>query len=397
MKSYEKYFMYQPDLKELYDDKAIIVPDTNFLLMAYQWRNVTTDEVKNVLEGLNKENRLKIPEQVLHEFSKNRQTVLLEQIASIDNELNKIQNPKNEIKAFMPTAETSEEIIDAQNKSESLLKAVQEYKKSLKKVKEKITALITHDEYFEFIKELCQGAFLPYSKDKDILREEGLKRISRGIKPGTDENKNDPTGDYIIWSEIMNLKRHIIFVSNDQKKDWIYKNNNGQQLGVDQTLLSEFYTETEGKYFLHVLPKKFIKFMVPELEKVVEEDLDKVNIDPLSYSISSSKIGFGDKQGDVNRYWQIKLNRTFTPEDTRVIRGIFDDCGYEQAPMVFMHNEDDDTISIIADCSNMIMPLTHDDLLKRMYNHFDRGEVTMTFVPRRSSKMPEEPYQLTFY
>ncbi|PEV23420.1 hypothetical protein CN419_27855 [Bacillus cereus] len=330
MKSFEKYFNYQPDFKKMFEEGAVIVPDTNFLLAAYQSRNVTIDEVKKVLEGLNKNNRLIILEQVIYEFSENRQRIILEQIASIDDEMNKVYNPQKEIKKFMPAAETSAEIMDAQKKRDDLYNASQEYKKSLKKVREKILALITHDEYFEFIEELCQKSFYPYSKSKDILREEGLKRISLGIKPGTNENKSDPTGDYIIWSEMMTLKQNVIFVSNDQKKDWIHKNNKNQQLGVDQTLLSEFFSVTGGKYFVHVTPKEFIKFLVPTLEKAVEEDLDRAN--RITVDIPDLKLIYENKD-----YMELTIGRIPTAEDVKDIKKIIISLGITNKPLVLLN------------------------------------------------------------
>lgn len=347
MKSYEKYFNYQPDFKKMFEEGAIIVPDTNFLLAAYQSRNVTIDEVKKVLEELNKNNRLIIPEQVIYEFSENRQRIILEQIASIDDEMNKVYNPQKEMKKFMPAAETSVEIIDAQKKRDDLYNASQEYKKSLKKVREKILALITHDEYFEFIKELCQKSFYPYSKSKDILKEEGLRRISLGIKPGTNENKSDPTGDYIIWSEMMTFKKNVIFVSNDQKKDWIHKNNKNQQLGVDQTLLSEFFSVTGGKYFVHVTPKEFIKFLVPALEKAVEEDLDRAN------RIASLVVPNLKKLNEKRDYWELILNRPPTIKDTKVINEIISSSGVTDSPLVYLKTEDGEAHSIIVNACDM--------------------------------------------
>lgn len=330
MKSYEKYFNYQPDFKKMFEEGAIIVPDTNFLLAAYQSRNVTIDEVKKVLKRLSKDNRLIVPEQVVLEFSKNRQRVILEQIEKIDDEMNKIYNPQKEMKTFMPAAETSTEIIDAQEKREDLFKASQEYRNSLKKVKEKILALINHDDYFEFIKELCRKSFYPYSKSKDMLREEGLKRISLGIKPGTNEDKSDPTGDYIIWSEMMTLKQNVIFVSNDQKKDWIYKNNKNQQIGVDQTLLSEFVSVTGGKYFVHVTPKEFIKFLVPTLEKAVEEDLDRAN--RITVNIQDVKSMYENGQ-----YMELTIGRTPTFEDVEAVKKIIISSGVTNKPLVLLN------------------------------------------------------------
>ncbi|MEB9862201.1 hypothetical protein COJ38_22035 [Bacillus cereus] len=384
MRPYDKYFIDQPDFRDMYNDGAIIVPDTNFLLMAYQSRHVTIDEVKKVLEELNRQKRLKIPEQVLYEFSKNRQIVILEQIALIDNEINKSDSdrPKKEMKIFMPAAETSSEIIKAQEKSEILSKALKEYKDSLKEVRKKIVGQIDHDDYFEFIKTLCQDSFSPYSRSKDLLREEGLRRISLGIKPGTNENKFDPTGDYIIWSEIMALKKNVIFVSNDQKKDWIFKNKNNQPMGVDQTLLSEFYSETDGKCFVHVTPKEFIKFLVPELEKAVEEDLDKANDDILSYAISSNRINFGDNPGDVTDYWEIGLNRKPTAEDSLAIREIFESEGTTNTPIVLMYDPDNYKYKIIVDLSGRSSFVLRHSTIEKLQKHFGEDITSLRFKPR---------------
>ncbi|MFJ6194411.1 PIN domain-containing protein [Bacillus thuringiensis] len=372
MKAFEKYFNYQPDFKKLFEEGAIIVPDTNFLLAAYQSRNVTIDEVKKVLEGLNRNNRLIIPEQVIQEFSENRQRIILEQIASIDDETNKVYNPQKEMKKFMPAAEASAEIVDAQKKRDDLYNASQEYKNSLKKVREKILALINHDEYFEFIKELCHKSFYPYSKSKDILREEGLRRISLGIKPGTNENKIDPTGDYIIWSEMMTLKQNVIFVSNDQKKDWIHKNNKNQQLGVDQTLLSEFFSVTEGKYFIHVTPKEFIKFLVPELEKSIEEDLDRANT---IISLDAKKI---NAISENRNFWEIILSRIPTTEDVRDVEKIISSCSTDY-PLVFLTFEDEKPHSIVASSFNM-EKVVLELISQKIQKHFS-GELSLLTYP----------------
>lgn len=373
MKSFEKYFNYQPDFKKMFEEGAIIVPDTNFLLAAYQSRNVTIDEVKKVLEGLNKNNRLIILEQVIYEFSENRQRIILEQIASIDDEMNKVYNPQKEIKKFMPAAETSAEIMDAQKKRDDLYNASQEYKKSLKKVREKILALITHDEYFEFIEELCQKSFYPYSKSKDILREEGLRRISLGIKPGTNESKSDPTGDYIIWSEMMTLEENVIFVSNDQKKDWIHKNNKNQQLGVDQTLLSEFFSITGGKYFVHVTPKEFIKFLVPALEKAVEEDLDKANRS-LKIDIPNIKSIFKERQ-----YMELRISRIPTIEDVEDVKQMIISSGVTNKPTVFLEYKYGKASSIIL--STYGMDENEVDLIsQKILEHFS-NEIPFLLYP----------------
>ncbi|TNP10803.1 hypothetical protein FHY71_26665 [Bacillus tropicus] len=355
MEGYDKYFIYPTELDTLYKNKAIVVPDANFLLLAYQWREVTTDKVKKVLKELNDQKRLKIPEQVLYEFSKNRQKILFEQLTSVNDEMKRFNDPKSKIRDFMPAAEESSEISDAQAKRDNLNQAIIEYKNSLKKVKKKIENLIEFDEYFDFIKSLCSNSFLPYSKEKELLRQEGMSRISIGIKPGTNESKGDPTGDYIIWHEIMQLQNHVIFVSNDQKKDWIYKNN-GQELGMDQLLLAEFHSKTNGKSFLHITPKKFIKYIDPHLDRDIEEDLDKHNKDFLSHAKSLSDMQFGDKEGEIDLYWEYWLNRTPNQRDVNAVKNIYKKLGANNFVVTLMYDEFSEWYSIIVDGTNAAFP-----------------------------------------
>lgn len=377
MEGYDQYFIYPTELDTLYKSNAIVVPDANFLLLAYQWREVTTDKVKKVLKELNEQERLKIPEQVLYEFSKNRQKILFEQLTSVNDEMKRFNDPKPKIRDFMPAAEESTEINDAQTKRDDLTQAITEYKNSLKKVKKKIENLIESDEYFDFIKSLCQNSFLPYSKDKESLRKEGVRRINLGIKPGTNESKGDPTGDYIIWHEIMQLHEHVIFVSNDQKKDWIYKNN-GQELGMDQLLLAEFHSETDGKSFLHITPKKFIKYIDPHLDKVVEEDLEKTNNDV----VPLSRLKFGQNNGEIQAYWEIQLNRTPTDKDANMVKRIFRLLGATNIPVILMYDEVAECHSIIVDCTNGSFP--NNPIIKyyeALYKCFE-GEITrLIFYP----------------
>ncbi|MFB6433940.1 PIN domain-containing protein [Bacillus thuringiensis] len=381
MKLYDKYFIYPSKLESLYKEGAIIIPDTNFLLSAYQWRNVTTDKVKKVLQELNTQDKLRIPEQVLYEFVQNRQKVLFEQISFIDHEISRFNEPKKAIKEFMPIAESSPEIDEAQDKRNSLSQAIGDYKNSLKQVKKKIEALIQHDDFLNFIKELCQDSFLPYSEDKEKIREEGQRRIVLGIKPGTNENKGDPTGDFIIWSEVMKLKEHIIFVSNDQKKDWVFKGKGGQQLGTDQLLLSEFYSETGGKSFLHITPNEFIKFMVPHLDKVIEADLDKTNkIGSLEVPLSQMK--FGNGPGEINHYWEIRLNRLPTDEDLFAVEDIFKSLGARNIPAILMYDEIAQKHSIIVNGTDADFPeVAIKEYHSAIHNYFGSELISLYYSP----------------
>ncbi|WP_409292671.1 PIN-like domain-containing protein [Peribacillus sp. SCS-37] len=386
MEAYEKYFVYPSQLNELYKKGAVIVPDTNFLLAAYQWRDITTEKVKQVLEQLSKHGQLIIPEQILYEFTKNRHKILAEQINSINDEMKRFNDPKKSMKEFIPTAEQSVEVKAAQDKRDKLAMEIQDYKNTLKELKKKISDLIVHDDYFDFIKTLCRESFLPYSKDKSILIDEGLKRISLGIKPGTHESKSDPTGDYIIWSEIMNLKQDVIFVSNDEKKDWVYKSKDGQSFGTDQLLLAEYFSNTEGKSFIQVSAVKFLKYMDPKLNEAIEVDLEKTNSatakNLVPFAVSSSSLSFGKKPGDIREYWEFKLDRTPTPEDFFNFDFLFKSVmGATRANVFILFNEIELDYSIIIDLSDDLGMLSDKEVLYRIRDLFNEELILAKYQP----------------
>lgn len=63
----DRFFNIFIPLKELHEimDDAYVVIDTNVLLMAYQWRDTTYKVVYDILSEISKQNRLKIPHQVV--------------------------------------------------------------------------------------------------------------------------------------------------------------------------------------------------------------------------------------------------------------------------------------------------------------------------------------------
>ncbi|MFF2015728.1 PIN-like domain-containing protein [Paenibacillus sp. NPDC058177] len=75
-----KKSIFQPKSLAEIIDSANIVVDTNVLLAAYQWKEVTVNEVLDALNQLAQEGRLLIPNQVVTEFAKNRPGRIIEMI-----------------------------------------------------------------------------------------------------------------------------------------------------------------------------------------------------------------------------------------------------------------------------------------------------------------------------
>lgn len=82
MENLETYF-FQPKRFEDIIQSAKIVIDTNVLLAAYQYRNITFKELINTLEDLHRQKRLIIPSHVIKEFFKNRPDRIVEIIQTV--------------------------------------------------------------------------------------------------------------------------------------------------------------------------------------------------------------------------------------------------------------------------------------------------------------------------
>ncbi|PVA77454.1 PIN-like domain-containing protein [Mycobacteroides abscessus] len=76
-------------------------------------------------------------------------------------------------------------------------------------------------------------------------RQEAGKRINDKRPPGFQDadNKTDPCGDYLVWSELLaharSADRSILFVTNDSKKDDWFLVLNGMTMGPLPTLVAE--------------------------------------------------------------------------------------------------------------------------------------------------------------
>lgn len=156
MENWEGYF-FQPKPIEDILKEAIVVIDTNVLLAAYQWREVTVNEVLSILKKLNGEKRLRIPEHVIKEFARRRPTEIIQRINEIDYVISQLQKPKplNQRVPMLEGLEVYGKVIDLQ---EQYVINMNDYKEGLIEIKQKLKGLFTDDPILESIKEIFKNA-----------------------------------------------------------------------------------------------------------------------------------------------------------------------------------------------------------------------------------------------
>ena len=209
--------------------------------------------------------------------------------------------------------------------------------------------ILDNDEIMMFV----DGMF----KDKIgcILSDEGMKkyekegenRFANKIPPGYEDNNKDSNkyGGFFIWKEIneksKDENKHIIFITEDKKEDWI-RRVNGKTIGPRAELITEFY-HNSGKLFYIYSTESFLhnsnrymqsKISEDSIENVkdvqkVDTDVEKTLVgvdnfdnynDEVRNRIIRRKIWHPSRFEDISRELQVIEDRILNRE--RTIRSI---------------------------------------------------------------------------
>ncbi len=255
-------------IEEIFKD-AIFVLDTNSLLAPFNTGKENIEEIRKVYQKLIEESRLYIPEHVLLEFAKNRSTKISNLYTNIDNLLSTIPSIKSfeypilgELDAYKELKENREEIISN----------IKKYKDSLDNIKSGITNWNWSDPVTSMYKSTFPEdiIFSTNLSEEDLIKEYD-ERLAHDIPPGNkDKSKdNNAIGDFVIWKSILNLgkekKSDIIFISNDEKNDWLLKGNK-KSISTKFELVDEFYRVSESNHFISMTFTEFLEKQGLEIE-----------------------------------------------------------------------------------------------------------------------------------
>ncbi|MGH2667161.1 PIN domain-containing protein [Flavobacterium sp.] len=280
-KDTKNHFIYNrhfPDSKSILQRKgkgvtdilknAIFVLDTNSLLIPFNTGKENIEEIGKIYQNLISSNKLYIPEHSLKEFAKNRSFRISELFSTIDNQLSTLPP----IKSFdYPILEGLDAYKKLKKTKEEVLKQIKEYKKDLEDLKSGIIDWNWSDP----VTTMYQNTFTekiiisPAGSEEELIKEYE-NRIEDDIPPGNkDKSKdNNAIGDFLIWKSILELgkkkKKDIIFVSNDEKNDWLLKGNQ-KSISTKFELVDEYYRFTGGYDFMSMNFKTFLDFQGLEI------------------------------------------------------------------------------------------------------------------------------------
>lgn len=302
-----KAYLFQPEKLEDIANSAKIVIDTNVLLAAYQYRNITFSELIDMLLKLHEQERLLVPSHVIKEFFKNRPDRIVEIIQTVQQmrdglpDIKKISKMEDKI----PSMEYLSNYKEIQSSEESINSLTENYKTSLKEYRNKLSSLMEElklffndDPILKKYEKIFRECF--YKPDdlpehKEII-EEFKERAKAKLPPGYKDGKkvDNGEGDFIIWKHILEIKdSHVIFITADNKNDWVYRDSNGNVISARRELVEEFY-EVNEKSFCIAHPTTFMKVFKPTIDNEVIEDMN-AKLDSKEYSLDQAIEALNEK------------------------------------------------------------------------------------------------------
>jgi PIN like domain len=266
-----------------HDDKAIkkivtagtIAVDTNVLLDLYRVGREQREQILSTLEAVR--DRLFVPFQVALEYQRKRLSVAADNQSQYENLVDN---------AIALAEKQLDRLRDEQHKAAVRAifdKAREEIQRQLTELREE--QVITFDEVQkddpirtaldELIDDEAVGQ-RPTPKALDDLKAKALQRIENSIPPGyLDAKKEDPTGDCLIWFELLDhvdkSNRPLLFVTNDSKEDWYRERIRGRAIGPRVELIAEMTTASKGQLYHQVPLDLFLDLAVSYLDAEVEE------------------------------------------------------------------------------------------------------------------------------
>ena len=237
-----------------------IVLDTNVLLNLYRLNETTRRDVLRVLNTA--ADRLWMPYQVADEFQRNR----LKVVSDLSKQYGELRATAE--KQFAEIEKSIRHFRDDTIKDDLSKAAAHALRKFTRKIAQlesthaiSLKTARSDDPVRKALDDLFSLKNIgPRPTDEALtgLKKVASERIDSRIPPGFKDadKKDDPSGDYIIWAEMLDHKessgRPLLFITNDSTgEDW-YHRISGQTTGPLQALRAEMAEVSEHPY--HQIP-----------------------------------------------------------------------------------------------------------------------------------------------
>lgn len=277
---------------------GIIVLDTNILLVPFDTSEKNVIDIKSIYLKYKSENRLFIPARVAREFANNRANKIGDIFLQIRQIKENLNSGNFKISQY-PILNNNTDYKNLIKQFEEIQSCIKTSRKHLENIENHIQSWTWNDSVSKAYKEIFTNEIIiEVKKEKEELEKDLAFRNEYKVAPGYKDSKklDDGIGDLIIWQTILELAKDkgkdVIFVTNDQKNDWFYKQD---KIGLypKYELFDEFRRFTNGGSISIINFVNFLKLSnaEPDTIKVVKSTIEENNLDDFQKNNQGLVIG----------------------------------------------------------------------------------------------------------
>jgi predicted nucleic acid-binding protein len=308
---------------------ATIVFDANILIDFFQFSLKSSEEYLKSLQKI--KDRLWIPHQVASEFLENYKNAVAKEVTAFEGALSTIDKWEQEQDGLKPLKDKLQDTHRMNvNKLDQIFKPVETI--GTEKIKELVK--IVRDKVLEFQKECVQkeedvqrilkmifelidsNVGEAYDDEKlKIIYSEGVTRYLVNTPPGfKDQNKADKPGnkqygDLVLWKQILDYsrasKKSIIFVTQDSKEDWWYRQKGSFE--PLEELRQEFHNEAAQLFWMY----RWDSFLSAAKERKIIE----ISSDSIKEAVNVSDFDNADSINRISNEYENQIKFIPTSEN----------------------------------------------------------------------------------
>lgn len=285
-------------IKSAADDNVILVLDTNVLLLPFNVGGEELQAIEDVYKKLIEQKRLFIPERVVREYLKNRDTILANILKNTRDKCSLVTNGVVDIAPFLTSLAVSTGVTGA---ATALKQAQKDYLKTINALAENMLGWRGDDPVTVIYNNLFVGdVLILLEKERADVESAWLERSKNKVPPGYKDGAKADTGigDFLIWLTILEIGRiqqkDLIFVTGEEKADWCVRANK-EGLYPRPELIDEYRRASGGKKFQIGRIADILTAMKVS-EKVVNDIREAdVSADPLNSSYHRKRLDWARK------------------------------------------------------------------------------------------------------
>jgi len=304
---FEYYSYTEKEFSKIWN-KCIFIPDASVLLGFYRYTPETYKNLLNIFKQI--KDRSWIPHQVAHEYHKNRLNVISEQEDVYKNIKKAIEAYRKKLSEFDKF--NRHPYINTRDLTKKLIKVLEIFLGDLDKQEKEHPDLLNNDTIRNDVTNLFDGSVGTHYKADQLekLYSEGEKRYKSETPPGYKDVKNkegmEKYSDLVIWYQIIDkareIKKPVIFITDDLKEDWWYIHR-GKTIGPRPELIKEiryksgvlFHMYSSDKFLEHA--RDYLKDIVKVDESAIEEIQKLVSVGSLLKTVGPV-ISAAEKMGE---------------------------------------------------------------------------------------------------